>query len=141
MQCGGALPDVGTCRDGLRDLVDARGEDAIESRLAIACYTLQHPDEQSERALRWARFQLEGTLSEGGRFAIQQRAMRNLEVAIESDARPEPDARRVLQWKMTLTDVISPDDGSQSGLLDRIEAWARACRDDLNKRPPPAAEG
>jgi hypothetical protein len=119
----------------LHDLLECKyATDAAEYGLAVACYTLQHPARQSDKALEWARFHLALAIEHGLPLDEVRRAARARFDQHRYRA-PSPPVRNLLhraRWRMTIGDLAPCPAGPPAGCdAARILLWARTIQEDI----------
>jgi hypothetical protein len=114
-----------TCQDVLRVLLAETSTEAAEFGLVVACYTLQHPGDQTERSLAWAHLHLLAAL-EGGLSLEESRRLARARFDRHQGGRAPPPAPRRRRWRMTIHDLAGRPTSA-----DLLLAWARAILEDL----------
>jgi hypothetical protein len=130
-ECGAAEPAGAACSDLLHDLLErVYTLDTAAHGLAVACYMLQHPEQQEDDALQWAHFHLTLAVRHGlplaearrlARARFDQRRFRNAGRLVRA-------ALRRVDWRMTIDGLeLSTSLGAAPVLR-----WASAILDDID---------
>ena len=125
--CGAPSSDGESCPDRLYELLQTRGEQEEHTRLALACFALQHPHTHSANCLAVARFQVEAALQAAGQDPSYACPVSRWIAANLAKLGFRP------RWHITVASFHEPHPGSDRELL---LAWAREV---LRKSPAPAA--
>jgi hypothetical protein len=127
-ECG--APTAGrACQDRLHGLLERAFTADAAYGLAVACYMLQHPARQSDRALQWAHFHLTVALRHGltpdearrtARARFDHHRERVASAAVQA-------VRGAIRWRMTIAQV-DPAIGEGAPSLRR---WAETVLADV----------
>ncbi|MGH2352882.1 MAG: DUF5946 family protein [Chloroflexota bacterium] len=130
-QCGAAPRAGQTCQELLHDILEKKyAADAAEYGIAVACYALQHPAQQTDRTLEWAHFHLTVAVEAG----LSLEEIRRLARARFDQRRyraPPGSLRTALAraaWQMNIRDLDALAGGTDAG---RILHWARTVLEDI----------
>ncbi|MGH2350022.1 MAG: DUF5946 family protein, partial [Chloroflexota bacterium] len=132
-ECGAATIAGRTCQDLLHDLLGRKyAAETAEYGLAIACYTLQHPAQQTDEALEWAHFQVvEAAEHDSPLDEIRMVARAQFDHLDQRRSRAPPESLRAtidgLEWRRNIGDLTAAGFDTAS-----IRLWARAIIADLN---------
>lgn len=134
-ECGSSLPESGTCRDHLDDLLLLEwqipgGSGELAHFYAVGTYNLQHPRSMNltADALAVLRTAINDCLE--GRATIEeirQRARRGAAAAGRVTRRPgDPEVSLpVTSWPMTIADVLTVG-ADRDAYSERVSRWARS---------------
>ena len=137
-ECGAPIPDGGSCRDNLHDLLALEwdvpgGAGTVAHFFAVSSYGLQHPVsmQYTVEAIAWLKSAVTQALETGcsiESLRASARAQGRDAHVTRRDGDPVADWS-VERWTSTVADILA---GGVDGYAERVRSWAAAVVSDID---------
>ena len=132
-QCGADKIKGMTCREQLAGILAWEWHDPVlyaEHFFTVASYNLQHPAQFTDESIVKLREAFIDHLDNGTPTKVLRRRMAKFATGEKKVLKNFPVRQMILRhWNMTIADVYLPS--SPEGAAERVRAWARSIRNEL----------